>query len=179
MRDTEIVASQNIAFLEQGLELVDGMDASLYGATPDHFSRGGIGAHFRHIVDHYDCFLSGVESGRVDYDRRQRDRESETRPAVCAGRIRSVIERLRGVQFDQCHRSLEVAMDSGERTRGSEGWSTTTVGRELQYLLSHTVHHFALIGVMLRLLGSDPGPDFGVAPSTLRYERTGDTPCAR
>jgi uncharacterized damage-inducible protein DinB len=72
---------------------------------------------------------------------------------------------------------LRGALDPAARSDGSAGWTATTFGRELQYLLSHTVHHFALIGVMLRLLGVDPGSDFGVAPSTLRYER-GDRVCA-
>jgi hypothetical protein len=43
------------------------------------------------------------------------------------------------------------------------------VGRELQYLLSHTIHHYAIIGSILRAQGVEPGPDFGVAPSTLRH----------
>ena len=177
MQDTAAVAQENIAFLEQGLALIEGLDARLFGATPRYFSRGGIGAHFRHILDHYDCFLAGIATGRVDYDRRERDRRTELEPLVCAGRIRSIVDGLRGVNDSGRDEPLRVAMDSGERIDGSAGWSTTTLGRELQYLLSHTVHHFALIGVMLRLLGVDPGPDFGVAPSTLRYER-GDRVCA-
>ena len=119
MRDTQTVASQNIAFLEQGLELVDGMDAPLFGATPEHFSRGGIGPHFRHIIDHYDCFLSGLDSGRVDYDLRERDRACELDPTVCARRIRAVIERLERLEYDEAQRELAVAMDSGEREQGS------------------------------------------------------------
>ncbi len=43
----------------------------------------------------------------------------------------------------------------------------TTVGRELAFVLSHTIHHNALIGVMAAMLGV-PVPDrFGYAPSTL------------
>jgi len=37
------------------------------------------------------------------------------------------------------------------------------------FLLSHTVHHYALISVALKLQGIDPGEEFGIAPSTLRY----------
>ena len=114
----------------------------------------------------------------MDYDRRERDPRTEVEPAVCAERLRSVVEGLRRVEAGGEDRRLLVAMDSGERDHGDAGWTATTLGRELQYLLSHTVHHFALIGVMMRLLGRDPGPDFGVAPSTLRFER-GDSACAR
>ena len=43
------------------------------------------------------------------------------------------------------------------------------ISRELQVLSSHTVHHFALIAVTLRMHGVEMDPDFGMAPSTLRY----------
>ena len=44
-----------------------------------------------------------------------------------------------------------------------------SVSRELQVLSSHTIHHFALIAMTLRLHGIEMDPDFGMAPSTLRY----------
>jgi uncharacterized damage-inducible protein DinB len=45
----------------------------------------------------------------------------------------------------------------------------TSVGRELAFVLSHTIHHNALIGVMAMLLGA-PLPDrFGYAPSTIAH----------
>jgi hypothetical protein len=33
------------------------------------------------------------------------------------------------------------------------------------------VHHYALIGALLRVQGVDPGAEFGVAPSTLEHRR--------
>jgi len=39
----------------------------------------------------------------------------------------------------------------------------------LQALSSHTIHHFALIAVTLRLHGIQVDPNFGMSPSTLRY----------
>ncbi|NIP97468.1 MAG: hypothetical protein GWO24_30170, partial [Akkermansiaceae bacterium] len=43
------------------------------------------------------------------------------------------------------------------------------LGRELQFLVSHTVHHFAMIGGICRALGVALEDDFGVAPSTIRH----------
>jgi hypothetical protein len=48
-------------------------------------------------------------------------------------------------------------------------WGRSSAERELQFLLSHTVHHYALIALMLRTQGYEPGAEFGVAPSTLAY----------
>jgi hypothetical protein len=50
-------------------------------------------------------------------------------------------------------------------------WCRSTVARELQFLLSHTIHHYALIALVLRLQGFTTGEEFGVNPSTLRHWR--------
>ena len=47
----------------------------------------------------------------------------------------------------------------------------TSPGRELAFVLSHTVHHNALIRVMVKLLGADVPADFGYAPSTLAHRK--------
>ena len=47
---------------------------------------------------------------------------------------------------------------------------TSSIGREMQALASHTVHHFALIAMTLQALGFHLDRDFGMAPSTLRYQ---------
>ena len=48
-------------------------------------------------------------------------------------------------------------------------WSRSTLDRELRFIQSHTIHHFALIGWMLRALGVRIPEDFGLAPSTRSY----------
>ena len=47
---------------------------------------------------------------------------------------------------------------------------TSSIGRELQALSSHTIHHFALMAMTLQALGFQLDRDFGMAPSTLRYQ---------
>ena len=51
----------------------------------------------------------------------------------------------------------------------SECFMDSSISRELQVLSSHTVHHFALIAMTLRMHGVELDSDFGMAPSTLRY----------
>lgn len=46
----------------------------------------------------------------------------------------------------------------------------TSFGRELAFVVSHTIHHNALIGAMLHQLGVVPPADFGLAPSTVAYQ---------
>jgi len=54
---------------------------------------------------------------------------------------------------------------------------TTSLGRELAFVLSHTVHHSALVAVMVKLLGNMVPERLGYAPATIAYlERS---PCVR
>jgi hypothetical protein len=59
---------------------------------------------------------------------------------------------------------MEDADSNGVR----EGFMESSISRELQVLSSHTVHHFALIAITLRMHGVEIESDFGMAPSTLR-----------
>ena len=51
--------------------------------------------------------------------------------------------------------------ESGEST---PVWCASSVLRELDFLQSHTVHHYSLVAMLLRLHEIDPGEEFGVAP---------------
>jgi hypothetical protein len=64
-----------------------------------------------------------------------------------------------------------VRLEDCEDERSSLTWSQSSVTRELQALLSHTVHHYALIALMLQLNGFEVPEELGVAPSTLRRWR--------
>lgn len=178
MEVTEQLARGNAAFLRQGLELIRNLDDEQFQDAPAPFSRGGIGAHFRHILDHYDAFLAGLSSGRVDYDRRERDANLEERRDVADAKIDSILRALARLGGAEADRPLEVAMDCGAGPGAPHVWSPSSVARELQFLVSHTVHHYAVIAAIARLFGVEPGSDFGVAPSTLKYERDAGL-CAR
>ena len=62
---------------------------------------------------------------------------------------------------------IQIRLESGGAE--AEQWSHSTVRRELQFLLSHTVHHFALIAVLLERFSIAVPDDFGIAPSTLKH----------
>lgn len=73
---------------------------------------------------------------------------------------------------DQEPTEIKVNSDEGENPEGVSPWCTSSITRELQYIVSHTIHHFALIGMIYQLLGGRPPLGFGVAPSTLLYEKS-------
>lgn len=160
------MTSSNLHLLEQGSSLLTQLDDQMYSSVSVGVSKSSVGAHLRHCLDFYDNFLRGVELGKVDYDSRQRNELIEKDRFVAMARIKEISESLKQVCGLEC--DLLVRLE-GEQIPSSSAWSRSSIQRELQFLLSHTVHHFALIGFLLRLQGFQPAADFGVAPSTLKF----------
>lgn len=159
--------SGNIYLLEQGASLLGQLDDQVYATVPAEISRSGIGAHLRHCLDFYDSFLRGIELGKVDYDLRERNELIEVSRFAALAKIRELVDRLRQVCIG---RDLELLVKrENEHSFLSSAWDRSSIQRELQFLFSHTVHHYALINVFLRLQGIQPLADFGVAPSTLKF----------
>lgn len=179
-----IVTEQNVRFLRQGVELLSTLDAGIFAETGLGGQRGSIGAHLRHCIDYYRCFVRGQAGGRVDYDARERDPRIEVEPSAAAAAVEALIGALARLRPDDFDRPVEVKVDAAAWHDPALAWSHSSVGRELQFLLSHTVHHYALIAMILRSRGLAPPDDFGVAPSTLEHrhevEAAGETAvCAR
>ncbi len=165
------IAAHNIFYLEQGLDLLATLDDEDYARTFPPAFECGIGTHIRHIADHYGCFLSGLATGRIDYDQRQRNARIEAQRHAGAEALRSTIARLHGIGVGSAPVGLVVHMECGGEEAAEKVWGETSLTRELQFLLSHTVHHYALVAVILRLEGRNPPDGFGVSPSTLRNWR--------
>lgn len=165
----------NRALLDQGLDLLSRLADGQYAAR-----RGGwapVGAQYRHVLEHYHCFLAGLPTGEVDYDSRQRDAELEQSPRRAADATRTVQAALRTLAGSNSARPLRVQSRTSLGADEPE-WSDSTLGRELQFLVSHTVHHFALIKLLLAPEPIELDADFGVAPSTLAHARP-PSGCAR
>jgi len=164
--------ADNIAFLRQGVALVERLSAHVFTHGSELCPGGTVGSHVRHCLDFYVSFLDGVGAGRIDYDDRRRDAELETVPARALQVFGEVTGRLEEIRAADRDATLLVRGDGS--ARGGGAWTRSSIGRELQFLLSHTIHHFALIGFMLRATGLEVDALFGVAPSTLRHwESTG------
>ncbi|MEM1094396.1 MAG: DinB family protein [Bacteroidota bacterium] len=176
MNRTETLAAHNICYLEQGIALIRDIDDDAFTATQPLYYGSGIGAHMRHMIEHYVSFLDGLPHDRIDYDARQRDRRLETDRAYTVETLERLIDGLK--QMAGADRLVTVKLDSDHESECVDAelpWSQSTRKRELQYLLAHTVHHYALIAMILRLQGRTPHEDFGVAPSTIKHRRAATT----
>jgi hypothetical protein len=183
MSTRNLLVSESSRILRQGVDLIESLDDELYARSQEPVAASGIGGHIRHCIDHVQCFLGGLEGGRIDYDGRRRDLRVETDRAYAIERLREVIAGLEALGRKPAPASvsrggeLAVKMDVPE---GAEPfWTTSSVERELQSLTSHTVHHFALIAFLVRLGGASTTEDFGVALSTLAYWKEQNAPAGR
>lgn len=130
---------------------------------------GSIGGHVRHSLDHITALLQGVSSGVIDYDHRERGTPVEREPAAAISEIGRLAEALRRLSRNQMDDDLTVLTmcASGDETMP---WRST-LGRELMFVFSHTIHHAAMIAGIGRTMGYAVPEDFGLAPSTLAYRK--------
>lgn len=156
----------NRILLCQGIALLEGLSDRLYSEPVRGWAP--VGAQYRHVLEHYQSFLRGLPVGRVDYDDRPRDLRLECSRSDALEASRACLAGIDALERATDH-EIRVQMDSGA---GSElpDWRSSSAGRELQFLASHTVHHFALIKLLLE--GSAVlDDDFGMAPSTIVHRR--------
>lgn len=160
----------NQQVLDQALAVVGGHEVPGAPQSAPAFA-GPVGPHLRHVVEHYEALVNGLTLGVIDYDGRPRDRQLEASPTLARHRLLSLREVLGQWTPDMLNRPVQV-LGQGGITGDFDFCVTSSVGRELAFLASHAVHHFALLQVHCRQHGIPIGADFGKAPATVAHERT-------
>ena len=170
MIDCQSLIRENNQYLQQAIDIIDQINEELFCNNENPYFKGGVGKHFRHILDFYDRFLDGWRD-KIDYDARKRDEGVETDRQVCIQKINDTMAALNRwfAEVDDMESRLSVKNDEGENGEETDPYSLSTFGRELQFLKFHAVHHFAIIAIILRIQGFEPPADFGFAASTLQY----------
>ena len=155
----------NVAVIDQGVRLLEQLGHERYATRVAICYNASIGGHLRHIIEHYQSFLCGYESGAIDYENRARDPLIEGNCAYAAASLATIANSLKALDLPS------MPVTSGYRAETASAVACTSVLRELEFLLSHTVHHYALVAVMARLQGCEPESGFGIAPSTLKFQQ--------
>lgn len=156
-----------VAVLRQLETLLDAMTDEQYRTSPVAVAASSVGGHVRHCLDHVEAVLLGVECGTVDYDRRRRGTDVETSRDAAREVLRRQMKQLLAIPANSENRPLRLSAIVSSALPPLE--ADTSVGRELVFVLSHTVHHNALIGVIARALNVPVPERFGYAPSTLAH----------
>lgn len=141
-----------------------GVDRDLYTARPESGVSGSVGGHVRHVLDHVAAF---VEAGPLvlTYDDRRRGTAVEGDPDEALSQIywlQGGLERMARRPHDE-----HVRVRSQIATNGQAITTWSTLGRELVFVMNHTLHHQAIIALLLAARGVTALPErFGHAPST-------------
>lgn len=163
--DLQKLLDYNIAVLNQGIRVLDAHER----APASDFAAHS-GPHLRHVVEHYEAFTNHVASFSVDYDTRARDRALEQNPALARARIKAIQQQLAALDISTLTAPIAVHLRGG--LGGEDNFvSFSSLARELLFLASHAVHHYALIQLHCKAQGISLGDDFGKAPATVRHAR--------
>jgi uncharacterized damage-inducible protein DinB len=145
--------------------VVDQLTRSDYAESGLPGVSGSVGRHVRHCLDHVHAFERGIESGLADYECRTRDAAIEYDPASAVAALNAAAGRVSACQDPVLERAVMVRsqIDPGRRALASE----STIGRELAFVISHSIHHSAAIALLVNRSGGCRLPErFGLAPGT-------------
>jgi uncharacterized damage-inducible protein DinB len=150
--------------LEELMRLVLTLPVEAYCARTSRVS-GSIGEHVRHVLDHISSLVAACPSAVLSYDHRARGTGVETEPSAAVRemmRLDAALERWDNRSLDEPVAVVALVSTNGQSVNG---WST--LARELAFVMSHTIHHQAIVALLLEQQGTDvPDERFGFAPST-------------
>jgi hypothetical protein len=165
------------ALLQELRAVLSDLTSEQYACKPVGPVKASVGGHVRHALDHLDSALTFGDFDDLNYDHRCRGTAVETDRDAALAKIDELLSLIeeRGDATSPDGRPLTLsAMVSAE---GEPVAVRSTIDRELLFVFSHTLHHNALIRVMVELLGGRVPERFGYAPATLAYMDA--QPCAR
>ena len=164
-----MLQQNNCSLLRRYLTIIESISDVQYTLDNQPLFNSSIGAHTRHVLDHYQAFMDGLPLGYIDYDARARVSDIELSRPVAIEKISTTIASL--AQIDDDDRALLVSMDVGMSEVESNEPQRSTVGRELVFLHGHLIHHEALVAFILRVLNVSLVDDsIGLAPSTAKHK---------
>ena len=134
-----------------------------YAAPCNALSNATIGQHTRHIIELYQCLLTGYVTGEINYDNRKRDMVLENEVEAAVDAVKEI-----QVNLEQPDKTVRISCADNDHSLSIE----SNYYREVLYNLEHCIHHQALIKVaLLSLKDVQVAEDFGVASSTLQFRQ--------
>ena len=150
--------------LQQMRSMIEQMDDRAYAMPAPGRTSGGVGGHVRHCLDHVGALVNATRTGVVEYDRRHRGTDVETCRASALHRIGELIARL--IVLDTSVLDEPLLVETQIDPAGAMILTRSSVCREVAFVISHTIHHNAIVAQLLA--GRDLTLDarFGLAPAT-------------
>lgn len=154
--------------LEQGCTFLDRVTDEVYSRRLEGTFAASLGAHYRHVLDHFLCLTEGIRTGQVNYDQRRRNPQLEN-SVVCARLVtEGLMEEFGGLSHELLQRECTVTYSVGYGDSDAEP-VRSNLAREVMFCVGHAIHHYALLKLLCAREGVDLPYEFGVAPSTLKH----------
>jgi hypothetical protein len=167
-RSSLISAAEDV--LRQGIALLDSIDQDTYSRKEEGQWGSSIGAHYRHVLDHFLCLIEGLWDFQINYDHRSRNRDIEMSVEVARSTTQDVFEALAAVSDDVLRRDCTVVYSVRYGDSIAQN-VPSVVARELMFCVEHAIHHYAIMKLLCALRAVALPCEFGIAPSTLKYQQ--------
>lgn len=138
----------------------------VYTGRPVPALSGSVGEHVRHCLDHVGVFATARAARYISYDHRSRSTSEETDRLAALRRIDTLLDELVTTTDDALARPLVV--EALLHADGIPLMGESSLARELAFVVHHTIHHFAVIALLLDRQGVAVPARFAHAPSTLK-----------
>jgi hypothetical protein len=159
-------AAQDV--LKQGLSLLSDLGDSSYARVAGPPFDTSIGQHYRHVLEHFQCFLEGQDAGEINYDARKRNRRLEKEVRYASNTTCEILQTLARCSEENLAQNCK-AITSLAYSSSAPCTLNSNAGRELAYCIGHAIHHYALIRLVAGGIGITVSDEFGFAPSTLKH----------
>ncbi len=146
--------------LQQGCMFLDRIGDEIYARPIEGEFAASLGAHYRHVLDHFLCLAEGIRTGQVNYDQRRRNPQLES-SVTCARLVTDgLIDELGGLSRKILQRECTVtySVDYGET--------------EAEAVRSNLARDYAILRLLCAGVGVKMPYEFGIAPSTLKHLET-------
>ena len=153
-------------------KIMNQLIGSLEVLSNEQYSRGiptlsnsSIGHHVRHVIEMFVLLQEGLNTGIVNYDKRNRDHTIESSKDVAIDLLQKIISTINTENKDLV---VEIGFDKNSDKVNA---IPSNYFREIAYNLEHAIHHMALIKIGIREISDQELPfDFGIASSTVRFK---------
>lgn len=125
-----------------------------------------IGKHVRHTIDHVRALRVATTDGIAPYEARMRADAAEQDAVAACEQLASLRSFLRSITTSTLN--ADIAMEQATLRDAPPLILRSTFIRELGFVYSHTIHHLAIIRMMLTQCKQSItiSPTFGYAPGT-------------
>jgi hypothetical protein len=154
--------------LQQGVDLLNTLSQQEFVQRTDNGSGSPLGAHYRHVLDHFLCLIEGLRTGQINYDKRARNPLLENSRDYALLVTRGLIDEFQTLPADVLLRECKVVYSVGYDDQ-EPGAVTSNFAREIMFCVGHAIHHYAIVKLLCSAMSIRLPYEFGVAPSTIKH----------